>query len=70
MSGVMWKKGKLSSDGGDSGSKKRKRSFGRTYGVISQSLLLLGIKGQVINLCWCFWQKFDFSRHEDAFISS
>jgi hypothetical protein len=40
------KKLKLSSDGGDSGSKKRKRGYGGAYGGVWRTLRLVGVWNQ------------------------
>jgi hypothetical protein len=54
---AMRKKMKLSSDGGDFGSKKCKRGCGGD--------VLGGCLEPV--LCWCVWQGSGFSRREDVF---
>jgi hypothetical protein len=45
----MWKKLKLSSDGGDSGRKNCKQGYGGTYGGVWQSLRLAGVWSQVVS---------------------
>jgi hypothetical protein len=60
----MRKNLKLSSDGGDSGSKKCKRGYGGACGgvcVLRES----GIRPAV--LCLCVWQESGFIRREDVF---
>jgi hypothetical protein len=54
----MRKKFKLSSDGGDSGSKKSRRG----YGGVWRSLSLAGD----CSLCWCVLLESGFSRREDV----
>jgi hypothetical protein len=61
----MRKKLKLSSDGGDSGSKKCKRGYSGAYDRVWRSLHLAGVRWSV--LCWCVWQESGFSRREDVF---
>jgi hypothetical protein len=48
----MWEK--LSSDGGESGSKKCKRGYGGAYGVIWRSLCLAGVWSQVVGFVLVF----------------
>jgi hypothetical protein len=59
----MQKKFKLSSDGGDSGSKKYNRDCGGVWLI----LRLAEVWGQVVGFCWCVWQESGFSRREDVF---
>jgi hypothetical protein len=58
---------KLSSDGGDSGSKKCKQGYDGTYGAVWRSLRWResGVRRSV--LCCCVWQESGFSRLEDVF---
>jgi hypothetical protein len=60
---AMRKKLKLSSDGGDCDSKKRKRCYGGFW----RSLQSEGVWSEVVGLCWCVWQESGFSRREDVF---
>jgi hypothetical protein len=53
----------LSSDDGDSGSKKCKRGYGGAYGGVWREY---GVRRPA--LCWCVWQEYGFSRREDVFI--
>jgi hypothetical protein len=59
---AMRNKLKLSSDGGDFGSKKCKRGCGSAYGGVWRES---GVRRSV--LCWCVWQESGFSRREDVF---
>jgi hypothetical protein len=67
---VRWKELKLSSNGGDSGSKKYKRGYGGVWRGLAESvfggILESGVRRSV--LCWCGWQESGFSRREDVFI--
>jgi hypothetical protein len=45
----MRKKSKVSSDGGNSGSKKWKRGCDGVYGVVLQSLHLVGVWNQLVH---------------------
>jgi hypothetical protein len=67
LTSAMRKDLKLISDGGDSGSKKRKRGYDGAYDGVWWSLRLVesGVRWSV--LCWCVWQESDFSRREDVF---
>jgi hypothetical protein len=56
------KKMKLSSDGGDSGSKKCKLDYGDACGVVWWES---GVRPT--DLCWCVWQESVFSCYEDVF---
>jgi hypothetical protein len=55
---VMRKKSKLSSDGGDSGSKKQTRVRLRLWWKLVES----GVRRS--GLCCCVWEECDFSRRE------
>jgi hypothetical protein len=63
----MREKLKLSSDGGDCGSKKCKLGCGGAYGGVWRSLCLAGVWNQAVGLCWCIWQESGFSLREDVF---
>jgi hypothetical protein len=59
---------KLSSDGGDSGSKNANEAIVAPM-VGSGGVCVWresGVRGSV--LCWCVWQESGFNRHEDVFI--
>jgi hypothetical protein len=60
---------KLSSDCGDSGSKKCKRSYAGSYYRVWQSLLFAGVKfgAKAVGLLWCVWQDSGFSYREDFY---
>jgi hypothetical protein len=62
----MRKQLKLSSDGGDCGSMKCKRGYGRAFsGLCSLNLEESGVRRSV--LCWCVSQDSGFTYHECVF---
>jgi hypothetical protein len=64
---AMRKNLKLSSEGSDTGSKKRKRGYGGVCGEYGGVCVWResGVRRSV--LCWRVWQESGFSRSEDVF---
>jgi hypothetical protein len=59
---------KLGSDGGDSGSKKRKPGHGSGTGGVWQDMHVAGVWSQAVGFVFVRWQDSGFSRHECDFI--
>jgi hypothetical protein len=65
---TSWKILKLSSDSGDSGSKKRKWDYGGTCGEVWTSVCMAGVRSQAVDfVCLCVWQESGFGRRKDVF---